>query len=68
MGGGPGSSITLNKSVISNNSEIIRNTAPSATGAGLLNHVTVTPNKTVVSGNSAPGGLASPVNRHPRWC
>jgi hypothetical protein len=26
-------------------------------GAGLLNHVTATLNKTVVSGNSAPGGL-----------
>jgi hypothetical protein len=81
MGGGPGSTITLNKSVISsntvsgapdsggggisnggtlvsNNSQIINNTAVGETGAGLLNHVTATLNKTVVSGNVATeGGL-----------
>jgi hypothetical protein len=79
MGGGPESSITLNKSVISdnrvagapqsggggisnggtlvsNNSQIIDNTAVGETGAGLLNHVTATLNKTVVSGNTATDG------------
>jgi hypothetical protein len=80
QGGGPGSTVTLNHSVIayntaagapdsggggisnggtliSNNSEIINNSAPGETGGGLLNHVTATLNHTVVSGNSAPGGL-----------
>ena len=52
-----GGGISNGGTLVSNNSQIVDNTAPGAAGAGLLNHVTATLNKTVVSGNSAPGGL-----------
>jgi hypothetical protein len=53
-GASGGGGISNGGTLVSNNSEIIDNTAPGEIGAGLLNHATATLNKTVVSGNSAP--------------
>jgi hypothetical protein len=58
MSGGGG--ISNGGTLVSNNSEIIDNTAPGETGGGLLNHVTATLNKTVVSGNTAPTDNGNP--------
>ena len=62
--GSGGGGISNGGTLVSNNSQIINNSAPGEFGAGLLNHATATLNKTVVSGNTTDGiggGIANAI-------
>lgn len=59
-GGGPGSSITLNSSVISNNTA----TNPDAGGGGVSNGGTLQSNNSQITGNTAEGSIGGGLFNH----